>query len=103
MEEPNSLPTLDLHRRTWAEAERQVRHALLTWRRRGFELALIVTGRGWGNPRQEPILRTKVERWLDAEEARSLGVKGWRRVSRDGALEVRLARSGGARRREPRQ
>lgn len=94
MYEHNSLPELDLHRRTWAEAERLVRHALHTWRLQGVELAVIVTGRGYGNPRQEPVLRTKLERWLDAPQARGLGVRGWRRVARDGALEVRLARTG---------
>lgn len=93
----NSLPELDLHRRTWAEAERLVRHALHTWRRQGVERAVIVTGRGYGNARQEPVLRTKVERWLEAPEARGLGVKSWRRVARDGALEVLLARLGSGR------
>ncbi|MCK6448785.1 MAG: Smr/MutS family protein [Planctomycetes bacterium] len=94
MDDPNSLPELDLHRRTWAEAERLVRHALHTWRLQGVENAVLVTGRGWGNARQEPVLRTKLERWLETPDARALGVRQWRRVARDGALEVSLARRG---------
>ncbi|MBI5434120.1 MAG: Smr/MutS family protein [Planctomycetes bacterium] len=86
-----------MHRRTWAEAERLVRHALHTWRRQGVESAVIVTGRGYGNARQEPVLRTKLEHWLDAAEARGLGVRSWRRVAREGALEIQLARPGAAR------
>jgi DNA-nicking Smr family endonuclease len=91
MHDSNPLPELDLHRRTWAEAERLVRRALHTWRLQGVEFAVLVTGRGYGNAKLEPVLRTKVERWLDTSEARGLGVRGWRRVARDGALEVRLA------------
>ncbi|MCE9596308.1 MAG: Smr/MutS family protein [Planctomycetes bacterium] len=91
MHDPNSLPELDLHRRTWAEAERIVRRALHTWRLQGVEVAVLVTGRGYGNAKQEPVLRTKVERWLDTPDARGLGVRSWRRVAKDGALEVTLA------------
>jgi hypothetical protein len=91
MDDSNSLPELDFHRRTAAEAERLVRQALHTWRVQGVERAILVTGRGYGNAKQEPVLRTKVERWLDSPEARSLGVRSWRRVARQGALEIVLA------------
>ncbi len=66
-------------------------HALHTWRRQGVTTAVLVTGRGYGNAKQEPVLRTKLEVWLSSDEARKLGVKTWRRVSRDGALEIDIA------------
>jgi DNA-nicking Smr family endonuclease len=92
MDDSNSLPSIDLHRMTAVESQRAVARALHTWRVQGVERAVLVTGRGYGNKRQEPILRGKMEAWLDGAQARSLGVRSWRRVARDGALEVVLAR-----------
>lgn len=86
----NSLPSIDLHRLTAAEAERAIALALQTWRVQGVERAVLVTGRGYGNLRQEPVLRTKVEQWLRGDAARRLGVKSYQRVARDGAIEVLL-------------
>ena len=51
---------------------------------------VAITGLGLGNATQEPILRSHVERWLATDEAKSLGVRGFRRVHRDGALEIAL-------------
>ena len=55
---------------------------------------LVVTGRGWGNRTQEPILRRRVEAWLRGPDGRRLGVKDVQVVSRGGALEVRLGPPG---------
>lgn len=92
MDDPNSLPSIDLHRLTAAESQRVVARALHTWRVQGVERAVLVTGRGYGNRRQEPILRGKLEAWLGGAQARGLGVRSWRRVARDGALEIVIAR-----------
>jgi len=94
MDLSNSLPEIDLHRMTAAQAERAAARALHTWRVQGVERAVLVTGRGWSNARQEPILRTKLEAWLSSAEARRLGVRAWRRTSKDGALEIAIARVG---------
>ncbi len=53
---------------------------------------LVITGLGWGNPGQEPILRSRVEAWLKGPEGRRAGVRSFQRVSRGGALELRLGR-----------
>jgi DNA-nicking Smr family endonuclease len=91
MDSLNPLPELDLHRMTSSQAQRAVMHALHTWRRQGVERAVLITGRGWGNLKQQPILRTKLEAWLSGAEGRKLGVKTWRRVAREGALEIDIA------------
>ena len=57
---------------------------------RGEGRLVLVTGRGWGNARQEPVLRRQVEQWLQSAPARALGVQGHSVVSKGGALEVRL-------------
>ncbi len=84
------LPQIDLHRLVWADASRRLKHALHAARVRGEAGLVVITGLGMGNASQAPILRTHVERWLGTAEARSLGVRGFRRVHRDGALEVEL-------------
>ena len=61
-------------------------------RRRG-EL-LVITGRGFGNLAQEPILRPLVEAWLRGAEGQRAGVASFRLASRGGALLVRLRVSG---------
>ncbi len=80
-------------------------HASRMRRERGL---VVVTGRGWGNLRQEPILRSRVEEWLRTPEARSLGVRSHRVVAKGGALDITLVhgaddggRGRGARRPDP--
>jgi DNA-nicking Smr family endonuclease len=51
---------------------------------------LVITGRGWGNLEQKPILRPKVEEWLRGDEGKRLGVVDFETTSRGGALLVRL-------------
>ena len=71
-------------------ALRRVAQALHAARVRGRTRILVITGAGWGNATQQPILRDKVETWLRGAEARTLGVKDVQRVHRGGALDVRL-------------
>lgn len=85
-----SLPIIDLHRRTAAEAVRILARELHAARVRGAPAVLVITGRGYGNESHAPILRGKVEQWLASADARGRGVRSFRRVHRDGALEVRL-------------
>lgn len=84
------LPKVDLHRLTWSDAGRALRRALHAARVRGEAGLVAITGLGIGNAAQEPILRSHVEHWLASREARHLGVLGFRRVHRGGALEISL-------------
>ena len=93
-DDPNSLPSIDLHRMNVADATRALSRELHSARVRGASRIVAITGRGFGNRLQEPILRTKVEAWLGTEEARRLGVRGFKRVHRDGALEIELISRG---------
>jgi DNA-nicking Smr family endonuclease len=97
-EEPNSLPELDLHGLTPSQALRRLKAELHTCRVRGDSTLTVITGRGFGNRLQQPVLRTQVEAWLDGPDGKGLGVLSWSRTHRGGALEVRLARAGEARR-----
>jgi DNA-nicking Smr family endonuclease len=90
-DDPNSLPELDLHGMTPERALRRLASELRTCRVRGDRVLLVITGRGYGNRLQQPILRTRVEAWLDSPEGRALGALSWTRTARGGALEVRLA------------
>ena len=86
----NQLPQIDLHRQNWASAERALRRALHAARVRGESHLVVITGLGLGNAAQQPVLRGHVETWLHGAEARRLGVLGFRRVNRGGALELSL-------------
>lgn len=90
----NPLPQLDLHRLTREPALRRLSQELHAARVRGAPALVVITGKGHGNRTQEPILRRIVEDWLDGPSGRAAGVRGWKRVRREGALEVRLARPG---------
>lgn len=88
--DPNSMPSIDLHRMTRSEAGRALRRALHGARVRGASGLLAITGLGFGNPGQVPVLRSHIEGWLAGSEARALGVLGFSRVNRGGALAIRL-------------
>jgi DNA-nicking Smr family endonuclease len=89
--DPRDEPeAVDLHGLGVEQALRRVAQALHAARVRRLKRLLIVTGAGWGNPDQKPVLRPKVEAWLRGPEGRALGVKDVRRVHRDGALDVLL-------------
>ncbi len=82
--------TVDLHGLPPDQALRRLAQALHAARVRGRQTILVITGAGWGNPSQQPILRKRVEAWLRGPEGRALGVKDVRVTSRGGALDVRL-------------
>jgi DNA-nicking Smr family endonuclease len=84
------LPEVDLHRLSWSAAGRVLRRELHAARVRGEAGLIAITGLGFGNAAQKPVLRSHVEHWLASDEARHLGVLGFRRVHREGALEIRL-------------
>ena len=50
----------------------------------------VITGRGWGNLQQKPVLRPMVEEWLRGEHGQRLGVLGYRVTARGGALLLEL-------------
>lgn len=82
---------VDLHGLRPEDALRKLARELHAARVRRSTKLLVITGRGWGNLRQEPVLRPRVEAWLGGAEARRLGVRSFRVASRGGALEVALA------------
>jgi DNA-nicking Smr family endonuclease len=81
---------VDLHGCSRPEAERLLARELHACRVRGARRLTVITGRGYGNRAQEPVLRDHVEGWLRGPTARGLGVTGFERVHRGGALEVHL-------------
>jgi len=92
-EEP-FVPEVDLHGKRPDEALRHLGRELHAARQRRLREVLVITGQGLGNPLHKPILRTKVEQWLSGPDGQRLGVQGYERASRGGALRVRLAGSG---------
>jgi len=88
-------PRVDLHGLRPDQAVRRVRQELHAARVRGAPALLVITGRGQGNARQEPILRRRIAAWLEGAEASALGVRGYTVTSKGGALEVRLGSPGG--------
>ncbi|HJP02403.1 MAG TPA: Smr/MutS family protein [Planctomycetota bacterium] len=87
---------IDLHGLRPEQALRSLFSGLQTARVRGWTKVVVITGRGWGNARQEPILRGKVETWLQGQQARRVGVKSFSRQSHGGALDVNLRAPGEA-------
>jgi DNA-nicking Smr family endonuclease len=87
---PSPPAQVDLHRRSREEAQRALIRELHACRVRGLDRLLVITGRGYGNRTHEPVLRNHIEAWLGGGEARALGVEGFQRAHRGGALEVRL-------------
>lgn len=91
MEDPcDDIPAVDLHRLTVEQALRRLTQELHAARVRGLRRLLVITGAGWGNPDQKPVLRPRVEAWLRGPEGRAAGVKDVRRVHKGGALDVLL-------------
>ncbi len=87
---------LDLHGLPPDRALRRVIQELHASRVRGLRRLRLITGRGWGNARQEPVLRTRIEAWLRGPEAASFGVQRFERSAKGGALEVFLTPPRGA-------
>lgn len=82
--------SVDLHGLPPDQALRRLAQALHAARVRGRPELLVITGAGWGNPTQQPVLRKRVEAWLRGPDGRALGVRDVQVVHRGGALEVRL-------------
>ena len=88
---PEDPPELvDLHGLTPQDAERRLAQALHAARVRGLRELRVVTGRGWGNLRQEPVLRHRIEAWLAGPEGLRLGVRAVRVAAKGGALDLVL-------------
>ena len=82
--------SVDLHGLSPDQALRRLTQALHAARVRGRSEIMVITGAGWGNPTQQPILRKRMEAWLRGPEGRSFGVRDVQVVHRGGALAVRL-------------
>jgi DNA-nicking Smr family endonuclease len=90
MSEEREPPSVDLHGLTVERALRRLAQSLHAARVRGATRLLVITGRGFGNLEQRPVLRRAVEAWLAGAEARGLGVVAHARTHKGGALDVRL-------------
>ena len=75
---------------TTAAAERRAAQELHAARIRGEPGLVLITGRGWGNKAQKPVLRQHMETWLLGPEGRRHGVRRLRITAKGGALEVEL-------------
>jgi DNA-nicking Smr family endonuclease len=82
-EEPREV---DLHGLRPELALRRLRQELHAARIRGEIELLAITGRGWGNLEQKPVLRGKLEAWMATPEAKTAGVRRWEVVAKGGAL-----------------
>ena len=87
-DEPSSQ--VDLHGLSPAHALRRLAQELHACRQRRVDRVLVITGRGWGNLLQQPVLRPRVEEWLRGPEGHRLGVIDFEVTSQGGALIVRL-------------
>jgi DNA-nicking Smr family endonuclease len=85
---------IDLHGRTPDSALRHLGRELHAARVRGVAEVRVITGKGRGNGRNEPILRGRVERWLDGPDGRRLGVARVERTRDGGSLALRLGPPG---------
>lgn len=83
--------TVDLHGLKPDQALRRLTRAVHTARVKGEIRLLAITGRGWGNLDQRPVLRRHVEDWLQSDEGRNMGVEAYHVVNRGGALDIRLS------------
>ncbi|MBL8859926.1 MAG: Smr/MutS family protein [Planctomycetes bacterium] len=96
---PEPLPghEIDLHGLTPEAALRTLARELHAARVRRVRRVLVITGRGMGNPAQKPILRAKVEGYLQSGDGARLGVVSFELAARGGALVVYLRVDGVAR------
>lgn len=88
------LEEIDLHGLRPEDALRRVAQGIHACRVRRMDRLKIITGRGWGNLRQQPILRPKVEQWLAGPEGARLGVLRFEVADEGGSLVVLLRNDG---------
>jgi DNA-nicking Smr family endonuclease len=82
--------SVDLHGKDPESALRALAQALHAARVRRAPSLRVITGRGWGNTAQEPVLRRRIEAWLKGPDGARLGVRGVRVVAKGGALDLSL-------------
>lgn len=88
---------IDLHGMPPEQALRRLAQELHACRMRREDRLLVITGRGFGNRTQQPVLRPRVEAWLAGADGIRHGVVGVETHSRGGALLVHLRTAGRAR------
>ena len=91
---PSPARRVDLHGLPPHQALRRLEQELHACRVRGEPELLAITGRGWGNLEQEPILRRKAEAWLRGPQGKALGVSHVTLEHKGGALRIRLKTPG---------
>jgi DNA-nicking Smr family endonuclease len=95
---------VDLHGCRPDEALRRAAREIHACRVRRIDRLKIITGKGWGNLRQQPVLRPKVEQWLSGPDGRRAGVLGFAIADDGGSLIVDIRCDGHAaewKRRDP--
>lgn len=85
---------MDLHGLRPDEALRRAAREIHACRVRGLDRLKIITGKGWGNLLQQPVLRPKVEQWLRGPEGVRAGVLGFVVADDGGSLVVELRSDG---------
>lgn len=84
------LPRADLHGLRPEQALKRVAQLLHQARVQGATEVEIITGRGLGNSKMAPVLRTRIEAWLLGPEGRRHGALSFQRQSKGGALRVKV-------------
>lgn len=74
------------------QALKRVAQLLHQARVQGAPEVEIITGRGLGNAKMSPVLRTRVEAWLLGPEGRRHGALSFQRQAKGGALRVKVQR-----------
>ena len=90
MSPPHPTRQIDLHGLAPADALRRLEQELHTAKVRGESELFVITGRGWGNREQKPILRGQIEAWLRGPGGQRFGVQRLEVASKGGALRVFL-------------
>ena len=84
------MKSIDLHGHSPQSALRFLGQELHSARVRGLAEVTVITGRGVGNRRGEPVLRGYVETWLKGTDGVRYGVVSFERSRDGGSLRVRL-------------
>ncbi len=87
---------VDLHGLRPDQALRRLAQELHSAKVQGLDQLQIITGRGWGNREQKPILRNKIEAWLGGPHGKRAGVLSFRTSKDGGSLVAQLSAGGKA-------